>query len=331
VADVGGTNARFALIAEPGGKLSQLQRLPSDAHDDFGDTVKMALDAAGWAKPRTLIVAAAGPVAGRRAELTNAALATGRLVIDGPGLAGRLGLEGGLLLNDFEALSLSLPVLRDEHSRRIGGGTSAAGEPLVVVGPGTGLGVGALLPCGGRLLPVASEAGHASFGPETAEDAALWPFLALPHVSAEELLSGRGLIHVYAALMRSRGRRPVLARPADITRAALSGQDNDARDAAFAFLGLLGRFAGDMALAFNARGGVFIGGGVAAKLGPLFADSPFQSRFEAKGRYAGYAAGLPTRLITSDQAALIGLALLAARPDRFTFDLAGRSWLAGSS
>jgi glucokinase len=326
VADVGGTNARFAVIEAPGAKPSEAVRLPSDAHEDFAATAGWAIRQGGWPRPRSFLLAAAGPVAGRATELTNAATLSGRLGIDGPKIAAGLGLEDGLLLNDFEALSIAMPVLGDAHSRRIGGGGAEADQPCAVVGPGTGLGVAALLPSAGRLLPVASEAGHISLGPETEAEAAFWPFLMLPHVSAEELISGRGLVHVYAALMRSRRRYPALGFPADVTRGALFGEDADARDAVDAFLGLLGRFAGDMALAFRARGGVFVAGGVAAKLAPLFEQSPFRARFESKGRYAAYAAGIPTRLIVSEEAALQGLALLAAEPGLFAIDYAGRSW-----
>jgi glucokinase len=280
-----------------------------------------------------VLIAAAGPVVGRRATLSNARTAAGTLTIDGDALARAFSLERGMLLNDFEALSLSLPFLPAEGLVRLGGddGRDDAGAPMVVVGPGTGLGVGALCPHQGRWLPIASEGGHASIGPATDDESALWPYLGEGPISAEELLSGRGLSRLYRAAA-ALGRWAALdATPAAVTARALAGEEPAAAAAVQAFLALLARFAGDMALAFGARGGVFIGGGIVPRLLPAMDRSAFRTAFEGGGRSRGYLDAVPLGVVTAPDAALIGLGALALAPERFALDHEGRGWACGGS
>jgi glucokinase len=328
VADVGGTNARFAFAASADEPLSPVVRVASGLQADFAATIRDAIRTGGFPMPRSLLVAVAGPLRGLSAELTNAATPSGNLRIDGPSLASRLRLDQGLLFNDFEALSLATPFLDDSLTTPIGGGVAVAGGPVLVVGPGTGLGVGALLNADGRLLPVASEGGHVGIGPETDAERVWWPYLGADRISAEDLISGRGLVRICRALAAAGGRPPEFATASEVTEAALVGAQPSAREAARVFLALLGRFAGDMALAFCATGGVFIGGGVTPRLRSLLDASDFRSAFEAKGPLAPYVSAIPTRLILSDEAALIGLAAVAAAPQRFQLAYASRFWRA---
>jgi glucokinase len=288
--------------------------------------VRQAVAESGSPAPRTLLVAAAGPMAGQSVTFTNARTADGTLTLRGPQLAVSLGLDQGMLFNDFEALSLSLPFLGADDLTPLGGGHGVVGGPLLVVGPGTGLGVGALMSADGRLVPVASEGGHSGIGPATPADTTLWPHLGLDRATAEELVSGPGLLRICRAVARRDGVAPALDTPAAVTDAALAGRDPAAREAALTMLRLLGRFAGDMALVLGATGGVFIGGGVTPRLAPLLEESGFRAAFEAKEPQAEYLRSIPTRLIRSDAAALTGLAALAAAPGRFMLDYGNRLW-----
>lgn len=328
VADVGGTNARFALVQAPGAPLSAIVRLPTGGHPDFIETVRGAVAIGGFAAPRSLLVAAAGPVVDRAVTLTNALTSGGALALDGPDLAVRLGLEQGLLLNDFEALSLALPFLGSDDLLPIGRGQIRSTGTLLVVGPGTGLGVGALMRIEDRLLPVASEGGHVDLGPETEEERALWPYLGPGRVCAEDLISGRGLLRLYSAICARAGMVASLDTPAVVTEAAVAGRDLQAIEAGRTMLRLLGRFAGDMALALGATGGVLIGGGVTPRLRALLPESGFREGFEAKGLQKGLMRGIATTLMTSDAPALIGLAALARDPRRFMLDFDRRLWRA---
>jgi glucokinase len=326
VADVGGTNARFAVVADAGAPLSPMLRLATGDCDIFADTVRDALRLGSFPQPRSFLAAIAGPLDGNTATLTNARTASGKLAIDGPALVVALGLEQGMLFNDFEALCLSLPALGARNVMPLGGGTPLPDQPLVVVGPGTGLGVAALVPVNGRFQPVASEGGHVSAGPLTDQERELWPLLDVAEPSAEELLSGRGLVRFHQALARAKGTNVGEQTPAGVTECVLQG-DALAVEATTLFLDRLGSFAGDMALTFCARGGVFIGGGVAPRFRHLLAEGGFRVAFERKGRQADYLGAIPTALITAPDAALRGLAAVAADPDRFVLDYPRRLWV----
>jgi glucokinase len=328
LADVGGTNARFAMVETPGGPMSPMLRLESGAEADFAVTVRRALATGGFPAPRSFLLAVAGPVQDRRAVLTNAATSRGALVIDGPALAGQLGLDQGLLLNDFEALCLALPFLGAGGVKPLDAGAAVSGGAMVVVGPGTGLGVGAVLRHGAVWLPVASEGGHVGLGPESLEDMALWPHLGDGLISGEDLLSGRGLARLYRAVASMRSASMLDDAPSAITERALAGEDGLAIKTMELFFRLLARFAGDMALVFGATGGIFIGGGIAPRFGdwPLLTSGAFAAAARDRGRASGYLADIPIQLITAPDAALRGLAAVAANPDGFAMDFIQRCW-----
>jgi glucokinase len=328
LADVGGTNARFAMVETPGGPMSPMLRLESGGDADFAVTVRRALETGGFPAPRSFLLAVAGPVHDRRAVLTNAATSRGALVIDGLSLTGRLGLEQGLLLNDFEALCLALPFLEADGLMPLGAGDPASGGAMAVVGPGTGLGVGALLRHGAVWLPVASEGGHVGIGPESTEDVALWPHLGDGLISGEDLLSGRGLTRLYRAVASMRSSAVLDDEPAAITARALAGQDRLAIETMELFFRLLARFASDMALVFGATGGIFIGGGIAPRFRDWawLASGAFAAAVRDRGRASGYLAHIPIQLITAPDAALQGLAAVAANPDGFALDFDQRCW-----
>jgi glucokinase len=331
VADIGGTNARFASIAKPGGSLSAMVTLATSTHADVAETVQQAIAEGGFPAPRSLLVAVAGPVQEHSATLTNARTAAGPLTVGGPALAKALSLEQGLLLNDFEALCLSLPVLASHSLMPLGPGDMKAGGPMLVVGPGTGLGVAALLVENAPFLPVASEAGHASVGPLTPEDFALWPFFEETPVTFEGVLSGRGRTRLYQACARQRGQRQEVQTAGYVTINALEKSDAAAMQAVDHFMAILGRFAGDMTLAFCATGGVFIGGGIVPRLRDVIHQSGFSREFLRReflrnGRAAGFLQSVGTQLIVAPDAALQGLAAVARSPAQYRLSYGTRFW-----
>src|SRR5260370_20065449 len=159
VCDTGGTNVRFALEGEPGAGLSEGVHLKTDDYPGLPEAIEAAAPRLGT-RPRSIIACGAGPVAGRTLKLTNAPW-----VMDGPEAARRTGLSQGLLLNDFEAQALSLPTIPEGWERRIGPLKFGPAGPQVILGPGTGLGIAALVEADGRFTPVSSEACHIDFGP----------------------------------------------------------------------------------------------------------------------------------------------------------------------
>jgi glucokinase len=298
--DVGGTHSRFALLGDDG-RPAEARAYQNDDVESLQDVIARYLQAAG-AAPREAVLAFAAAVTGPEIALTNRGW---RFTLDD--LKSRFGLTRIRAVNDFEAQAWALPLLGKEDLQHIGGPAEIGQGPKVVLGPGTGLGVAALVPTGARWFAVATEAGHVSFGPAAAEEDEVFARLrktAPP--SAELLLSGPGLQRLHLALHPG---APFLAAAA-LVAAARSG-DAAAAATIRMFLRLLGRFAGDMALVFKATGGVYVTGGVAQGLGDHFDVAGFRAAFEAHPPYAALLAEIPTNLITRRQPGLLGCAALA--------------------
>jgi glucokinase len=313
VADIGGTNARFGWVAAPGAEVEQVRVLavpdhagPAAAARAYLAELAASLGAA-YAAPRGAAFAVATALDGDRIELTNGCWSFSRAAVQR-----ELGLDVLLVLNDFEALALSLPRLHGHQLRPWpGSGPAASGGVLAVIGPGTGLGVAGVVKVGPRWIALPGEGGHATLAAGDDFEAALLSHVRrdYEHVSAERLLSGIGLPLLYGAVaaVQGQGRAAPLNSEA-IVEQGLSGADPLAVQTLDAFCGLLGGFSANVALTLGARGGVYIGGGIVPRLGERFFVSRFRERFEAKGRFRGYLQSIPTALITDTLAALDGAA-----------------------
>jgi len=323
VGDIGGTNVRLALQRAPDSPLGPVAHLKTKDFPGLVEAIEAAIVNLGG-RPRSVVVCGAGPVVGRSLKLTNAPW-----LIDGPEAARRLGLAQGLLFNDFEAQALSLPAIPREWARAIGPAPFGAHGPQVVLGPGTGLGVGALIEANGRHTPLASEACHIDFGPVGDEEAALWPHLERVYgrVTTESVLAGPGLVRVHAARLAALGRpRPSLDGPA-LVAAALMKRDGEEAASLRLYWRIVARFSGDMGVAFVATGGVTLAGGVLPRIVDFLDDSAFRRAFEAKAPVAALARAIPTRLIMRADGVLVGMAAIAAAPQRYAVDFAARGWV----
>jgi glucokinase len=324
VSDVGGTNARFACIATEGGQVSPIIRLSTEKFPDFSTAARAAIAQGGFPRPRSLLVGAAGPLTGRTATLTNA-----NWTIDGPATAAALELQQGILLNDFETLSLCLPTLGAADLEPVGAVRAATpGGARLVVGPGTGLGVGALLNAGGRYLPAPSEGGHAGMGAESLEELTLLGLFGAreQRVQAEMLLAGPALRAMFGAQAQMAGQTRADADPAAILASALRGDDPVACAAVLRQIDLIARFCGDMALTFLATGGVYLAGGMLPRFRPLIDPVAFRATFERNARMQALLTRIPVWLITAEEPALLGLAALARTPQRYLLDYEARLW-----
>lgn len=323
VCDVGGTNCRISVQDGPSAPLRPLSHLLVGDYPGLGDAIQASIEREGL-RLGSVIACGAGPVEGRRLKLTNAPW-----VLDGPEIAKQLDLGGGLLLNDFEAQALSLPALRPEWLKVIGPDIQPEGETRVILGPGTGLGVAALIEAEGRFVPLSSEGGHMGFGPETDEDVAIWPHLekVQGRVTGESVLAGAGLVRLHRARLAVAG-APSAPRitAADITGAALETPEGPEADTVRHYWRLVARFAGDIAITFKATGGVTLAGGILPRLVDLLDESGFRAAFEGKAPVAGLARRVPTRLIVHADSVLGGMAALATDPERFALDYAARRW-----
>ncbi|MDY0965253.1 glucokinase [Massilia sp. CFBP9026] len=302
LADIGGTNARFALELAPG-TIQAVQTLACADHARFEDAVRCYLAGAN-AKVSHAVIAIANPVDGDAIRMTNHHWA---FSIEAARRA--LGLETLLVVNDFTALAMSLPALRPGDLAQVGGGAPLDGAAIGLVGAGTGLGVSGLVASGERWIPLNSEGGHVAFSPLDEREVTVLrhAWQRYDHVSAERFVSGPGLVLIREALAMSRGMAPDKdLSPSDIVTRGLSGGDALSLEAIDCFCGMLGTVAANLAVTLGARGGIYIGGGVVPRLGAYFVASPFRPRFERKGRFSEFTARIPTWLITAPYPALQG-------------------------
>lgn len=321
VGDVGGTNARFGMIDRPGAPLVALPPTLTSLHPDLIAAIGGTLAAERWARPRSALLAVAARVAAPVVRLTNAGW-----TVDAAALAAALDLDSVRLVNDFVPVAAALAVLGREGGELVPLGPELPAESgaRIVLGPGTGLGAAALLPVGTRWAIQSTEAGHVDFGPLQADEVALWPLLERLHgrIAAEAVLSGPGLLRLYRGLATLRAAQPACATPEEVSAAGLEGGDALASEALRLFARLLGRFAGDLALVFDARA-VFIAGGIAPKIAATLAQGEFRAAFERKAPFERSMQVVPTYLVADPDPALTGLEAIVADPDRFMFKSAG--------
>lgn len=308
VGDVGGTNARLAIVESPGAPLSRLAAFRCAEHASLQDVLRRYLDTVPPPLPRWCAIGIANPIVGDQVQMTNHSWS-----FSIAGVQREFGFERLLVINDFTALALSLPALTSSDLKQVGGGAPVAGAPIGLVGPGTGLGVSGLVRMGkgGPVIPINGEGGHMTLAPASDEEAQVIGALRrrFGHVSAERAVSGPGLRSLYEAVCEVQGAHVQTYDPPTISRHAMAATDAQCEKALTMFCSFLGNVAGNVALLLGARAGLYIGGGIVPRLADWFDRSPFRSRFEAKGRFAGYLQQIPTYVVqASTPPALIGAA-----------------------
>lgn len=309
VGDVGGTHARFAIVEPHLFRVEARAELPADEYQTFDAALSAYLSGLGIAqRPQAAAIGVAGPVTNGEVDFTNRDWRASEADLR------RLGFERALLINDFAAVAFSITALGTEDVRTLGPEVEGlAGDPITVLGAGTGFGVACLAQFRGLSLPIATEGGHISFAPQTDDEMEVARILArrFGHVSVERVLSGPGLENLHSALCELSGEVEQLA-AADIVRHAEAGAET-CKAALDMFCAIFGSVAGDLALAHGARGGVYIAGGIATKIEKHLLASSFRERFESKGRLGNYVKAIPTRLVLHEDAALLGAALASAK------------------
>jgi glucokinase len=305
IADIGGTNTRLALAVEDA---------RYDAFTSYVNLVQGSLEACLddylerhgiVASDLALVLAVAAPVVGDSVHLTNL-----DWTISAPGLASRYGFTAVRLINDFAALALAIPTFEVDDLKPLGGGQAIPHQPALVLGPGTGFGASVWLPSGAVL---ATEAGHALIAPVSDVEASVLERLRRTHgpVSIEQVLSGAGLVRLYAAVAgETVTPNPT---PAQIAESAVAGDDPAAVRSFDLFFALLGIAARNLVLATGARGGVYLAGGIVPRYPAALAASSFRARFETPAPLPGYLESVPSWLITHPAPVLVGLVCLAAR------------------
>ena len=301
IGDIGGTNARFALVEGNGAVRDERYLLVRD----YPDLAAAAEAFLGGARVDEAVIAVATPVERDEIRFTNSPWQ-----FSITSLKARLGVRALAVINDFVAQALAMPQLAREELEPIGDGVAAPGRAVGVLGAGTGLGVSALVPgkLGWTALP--TEGGHVSFAPgNEREDKVLSVLRArLGHVSNERLLSGQGLLNLAQSLAEIDGRITPAGTAEEVTEAARRAACPACVEAVALFSTLLGAAAGDLALTIGARGGIYVAGGVCLRLGDLFDRAAFRRRFLDKGRMRAFLEPIPTWLVKRGDTGLIGAA-----------------------
>lgn len=305
IADIGGTNARFALLEEG-------QKIPFDPvnlvcsdYKSITDAVRAYMDLVPFAKPVKAAIAIATPVVDDNLNMTNHSWQ-----FSVSETRHNLGLQELKVLNDFTALALAVPYLADEKFHKVGDGDSQNKQVKAVIGPGTGLGVSGIIPIDGKWYPIQGEGGHVSYGPLNDNESAIIEQLRgkMGHVSAEALVSGSGLSLLYETLKIIETGQAEKLDAKVISKKAMDGVCPIATKALSIFCEILGTVAGNLALTLGARGGVYIGGGIIPSILDFFTDSDFRNRFENHGRFTDYLRDISTHVIIAEYPALLGAA-----------------------
>jgi glucokinase len=301
--DIGATNARFALLASD--TLGHIEWMEVPRFPRLSDALAEALGRLGRHPVARALFAVAGPVEGACCRFTNC-----DWTVDGPALCDEFGFTSVTLVNDFHATAVSLPLLTADDVFSLGGQSAIAGAPRAVLGPGSGLGVACLMEDG---TVVTGEGGHTTFPATCAREDAILDNLrrSFGHVSAERVLSGPGLENLYRSIALVDGRQASPRNAAEITAAALNNTCGISVAAMDMFCTMLGVFAGNIALTFGARGGVYIAGGIVPRIVDHLARSQFRKKFEEKGRLSSYVEPIPTHVIVHPAVSFIGLCRLS--------------------
>ncbi len=303
VADIGGTNARFALVADSESTPLEPRNLRCADYPTIVDATRAYLDQVGLGDPWQAAISVASPVTGDQLNMMNHSWS-----FSVSETRETLGLSHLKVLNDYTALALALPFFSADQYLQVGPGESLGGYPRAVLGPGTGLGVSGVVPVGDHWIPLESEGGHVSYGPVNSREAQIIQLLQkrYNHISAESLVSGPGLSLIYESITELEGGDAKKLSPGEVSDLAIKNNCALAVEALSIFCDILGTVAGNLALTLGARGGVYIGGGIVLKILEAFTRSGFRERFERHGRLTEYLQHIPTYVINTDYPALTG-------------------------
>lgn len=303
VADIGGTNARFAIADK--GNICEEKVLavkdfnhPRDAIQTYFDSINITV------KQGCLAVAC--PVHTNPIQLTNS-----HWQFFPDTLSNELNFKKLKIINDFTALSLAVPLMQDKDIIKFGGGSVIPEKPIGVLGPGTGLGMSGLIHSKAGWIPLQGEGGHISYAAQTELELEVIRILhnEFPRVSAERILTGAGIQRLYRAMCIVNDKAAENLQPNQIAELAISKQDDSCISALDIFAAALGDVAGDLGLVLGAFGGIYLGGGIVSKHYKYFTQSSLRRRFENKGRFDSYMRDIPTFIIHSELSALKGCAV----------------------
>jgi glucokinase len=308
VADIGGTNARFALVtgkSQGNFLIDHIHVLKGRDYPSCSAALRAYLELIGDIKPLAACLAIAGPIVGDTVRMTNLSWEFSCVA-----MAKEFGFQHLVAMNDFAAVAAACSQLTDDHLITVKNGVEDKSAAKVVFGPGTGLGVAGLVNHKGEWLPVPCEGGHVNIAPSTAFEADVIKaaMASFGHVSAELFISGPGLVNLYKSICAVRDEQPQDVTPADISQRALAVGESIFTETLSTFCSLAGAFAGNLALTYGAKGGVYIAGGILPRFSDFLLQSAFAERFSNKGVMSPYVQTIPVKLIVHPETAFVGAA-----------------------
>lgn len=310
IADIGGTNARFAIETAPF-QWQQTLVLPCEQYASFAEAINDYLNQVGTTMPRHVGIAIANPVTGDKIRMTNH-----HWHFSISEMKKQFAVSTFLVINDFRAQALAITRMGEADFYYLNG--LSKGSPIpkttaAVVGPGTGLGVSGLIPDGrGRMIALSGEGGHVTFSPYDELERQLYAFAEKTyngHVSAERILQGEGLLLIYRFLAEHRAITPQKHSPAEVTHGALVEKDPLCIDVLSRYCAILGGFCANVVLTIGGVGGVYLSGGIIPRFIDFLQQSDFRRRFEDKGRFADYLHRVPVYVVTCPNPGLLGVAV----------------------
>lgn len=312
VGDIGGTNARFALVRTGGIKPEAVEVLTCSNYDNLDSAIADYLQRSGVGEVQEVCLAVASPVSGTQVRMTN-----NHWRFDSEEVRSQFGWSAFKVINDFTAMALGVPHVTADKLVHVCGGPGNARRPRLVIGPGTGLGVSGLVPLQNGWVPLMTEGGHVDFAPTDDTEMAVLRILKarFGRVSVERILCGQGLLNLYQAHAEIQNVVAPLDAPEKITAAALDNSDPLARLTLRHFCEILGRVAGNGVLTIGGTGGVYLCGGILPRFIDFFLESPFQKGFEDKGRMRPLLESTPVFVVMEGYTGLLGAAEALTNPE----------------
>ncbi len=308
VADIGGTNARFALVTEKVGDqftFEHVNILSGADFAQFSDALSAYIESLGGIKPVSACVAIAGPISGDEVKMTNLSWSFSKTAIKQ-----QFDFQSFDVINDFAAVAIATSRLGEQDLIEIKSGKINPAANKAILGPGTGLGVAGLAYNLGSWLPIPSEGGHVNMAPATAfeSDVITAGIKRFDHVSAETFISGPGLVNLYRCVSDVNGTAAESFEPKDVTAGALDASNDICVQTLNTFCAFLGTVSGNLVLTYGGQGGVYLAGGILPRFVDFLKASPFTERFSEKGIMSHYVADVPASLISHPQVAFLGAA-----------------------
>ena len=315
VGDIGGTNARFALVTKDSVELHHVQVLSCADYANFDAAYQHYYAELGLEPLPVASISFACPVT-ERINMTN-----NHWSFNIAAMAQQLALTEFKVLNDFTAMAYGTLALEAAEKVPVQQGSVVQHSPRLVIGPGTGLGVASLVPvttagngetavAENRWQAVATEGGHVSFAPLDSLQIQIWQILQQQYgrVSVERILCGDGILALYLAICKIKRSAVLLESAAEITAAANNNSNKEAVLTLQSFCQILGAVTGDMVLAQGARGGVYLCGGILPRVQEFLLKSDFCAALANKGRLRDYTSSVPVWLCNSEYPGLLGAA-----------------------